>query len=48
MKWPLIYTFLAATLTVFGLIEKEPAYLITSFFIYLIAIIWLKKIASLR
>ena len=45
MKWPLIYTFLAATLTVLGFIEKEPVYLITAFFIYLIALIWLKRIS---
>jgi len=46
MKWPLIYTFLATTLTVFGFITREPVYLLTAFFIYLIAIIWLKRISS--
>lgn len=46
MKWPLIYTFLAATLTVLGLIEREPVYLITAFFLYLIALIWLKRIVN--
>lgn len=46
MKWPLIYTFLAAAITVLGFIEKEPVYLITAFFIYLIAIIWLKRISA--
>ena len=46
MKWPLIYTFLAATLTVLGFIEREPVYLITAFFIYLIALIWLKRIVN--
>lgn len=46
MKWPLIYTFLAATITVLGFIEREPVYLITAFFIYLIALIWLKRIVN--
>ena len=46
MKWPLIYTFLAVTLTILGFIKKEPIYLITAFFIYLIAIIWLKRILA--
>ncbi|MBA7597084.1 hypothetical protein ES703_04079 [subsurface metagenome] len=48
MKWPLIYTFLAATITVLGFIEREPVYLITAFFIYLIALIWLKRIVNLQ
>lgn len=48
MKWPLIYTFLAATITVLGFIERKPVYLITAFFIYLIALIWLKRIVNLR
>lgn len=46
MKWPLIYTFLAAILTVLGFIERKPIYLITAFFLYLIALIWLKKILA--
>ncbi len=47
MKWPLIYTFLAAVLTILGFIEREPVYLITAFFIYLIALIWLKRISAM-
>ncbi len=46
MKWPLIYTFLAATLTILGFIERKPVYLITAFFIYLIALIWLRRISA--
>ena len=46
MKWPIIYTFLAATLTILGFIKKEPVYLIIASFIYLIAIIWLKRILA--
>ena len=43
MKWQIIYTFLASTLTILGFIEEKAVYLITAIFIYIIAIIWLKR-----
>jgi hypothetical protein len=43
MKWPIIYTFLATLIAIFGVIEKRAVYLITAFCIYIITIIWLLR-----